>query len=182
VRAFLASFMAIALLAATAACGGSSQSASEQWAGDFCTTVDGWAKQMQGYADDVQTAITSPSADSVTSVQTAITNGTQATKQVVTDMKGLGPPPTDSQASAQVEALTTQLQQSADKVESQAQALESSSTLTELASSIGTIATEVSSAVAKGKSTFESVQQSNSELRDGFDKADSCQQLQKDFS
>jgi hypothetical protein len=180
-RTLLVGCFVIPLVVLAAGCGGSSPSPTEQWAGDFCSNVDGWATKMQGYASDVQSAVTSPSADSVPSIQSAITNGTQATTQLVTDLKGLGPPPNNSQATAQVESLRTQLQQSADKVESQAQALQSSATATELTTSIGAIATEVSAALTKGKSTVESLRNSSSELKDAFSNTDSCQQLQQDF-
>jgi hypothetical protein len=180
-RTLLIGCFVIPLLVLAAGCGGSSPSPTEQWAGDFCSSVDDWATKLQGYANDVQSAVTSPSADSVPSIQAAITNGTQATNQLVTDLKGLGPPPNNSQATGQVESLKTQLQQSADKVESQAQALQSSATPTQLATSIGAIATEVSAALAQGKSTFESLKNSSSELKDAISNDDSCQQLQNDF-
>ena len=47
----------VALLAVAAGCGGSTPSASEQWAGDVCGPIDDWATQMEAYSDDVRAAI-----------------------------------------------------------------------------------------------------------------------------
>jgi hypothetical protein len=180
-RPSLIGALVVVLLAVAAGCGGSTPSASEQWAESACSATDDWATKMNGYVDDVRGAVTSPSADSVTTIQTAVTNGTQSTKQLTTDLKALGPPPSDGQAAAQVNSFTTQLQQTADQVQGQAQAIQEGSSASDIATAVGTIATEVSAALTKGKSTFDSLRQANSELKEGFENADSCQQLQDDF-
>ena len=69
----------VALLVLAAGCGGSTPSASEQWAEDVCGPMDDWATQMQAYSDDVRAAISSPSTDSITTIQTTIEKGDEET-------------------------------------------------------------------------------------------------------
>jgi hypothetical protein len=173
----------VVLLAVAAGCGGSTPSASEQWADSFCGSVDGWATQIRGYASDVQTAVTSPSADSVTTIKSTIAKGADATNQMVSDVKALGPPPSESgqSASTTVSSFTTQVEQTLDEVQTQAQSIQNGSSASAIVTAAGTIGTEVSAAVAKGKMTVESLKNQSSELKDGFEKSDSCQQLQDDF-
>ena len=180
---FLVAGSLLAALLVVAGCGGSSPSASEQWAGSVCSTMDTWATQMQGYANDVQSAITSPSADSITTIQSTIAKGADATNQMTASLKSLGPAPSSSGQSAttSLNSLTAQLQQTATTVQTQAQGLKSTSDPTTLASTLGTMATEVATAVSKAKTTFQQLRSQSSELNDAFDNTDSCKQLQKDF-
>ncbi len=183
-RLFVAGTFLTAILALAAGCGGSSSaSPTEQWAGDVCSTMDTWATQIQGYVNDVKTAVSSPSADSVTTVQSTIAKGADATNTMVKDIKALGPPPsTNGQStSATLDSFTSKVEQSANQLQAQAQSIQGSSNLTEIASTLGTMATEVSTLASEGKTTFQSLQNSNSELKDAFSNTDSCKQLQKDF-
>ena len=179
----LAGIFVVAILAVAAGCGGSSASPTEQWAGNVCDNLDTWATQIQGYATDVQSAVTSPSADSVTTIQSTIAKGADATNQMVKDIKALGPPPSTNgtSTSATLEDFTTKVEQTANQLQAQSQSIQSDSSLTEIASVLGAMATNVSALVAEGKTTFQSLQSSNSELKDAFSNTDSCQQLQKDF-
>jgi hypothetical protein len=182
-RFLVAGSLLAVLLVATAGCGGSSPSASEQWAGSVCGTVDDWATQMQGYATDVQSAVMSPSADSITTIQSTITKGADATNQMVASLKSLGPAPSSSgqSATAAVNSLATQLRQTATTVQTQAEGLTGTSDPTTLATALGTMATEVSTAVSKAETTFQQLQNQSGELKDAFNNTDSCKQLQKDF-
>jgi gas vesicle protein len=183
-RVVLLGCFVVALLLAAAGCGGDdTQSASEQWADSVCTSMDDWATQMQQHAEDVQEAITSPSADSVATIQAAIAQGADATQDLVSTLEALEPPPTSDGQSARslLDSFTTELEQTANEVQDETESLQSGSSATELATAIGTIATEVSSAVAKAQSTFASLQELEGELRDAFAREDSCQQLDEDF-
>jgi hypothetical protein len=173
----------VALLALAAGCGGSTPSASEQWAGDVCGTMDDWATQMQGYSDDVRAAISSPSTDSITTIQKSIQKGADATNKLADDLKGLEPLPTSNgqTAGSQLDAFATQIEQTVTEVQNQAKSIQSGATASEIATAIGAIASDVSAAVAQGKSTFESLQETNGELRDAFDNVDTCKQLKTDF-
>jgi hypothetical protein len=173
----------IAILAVAAGCGGSSASPTEQWAGNVCDTLDTWATQIQGYATDVQTAVSSPSADSISTVQSTIAKGADATNQMVKDIKALGPPPSTSGQSTNttLDDFTSKVEQTSNEVQAQAQSIQGTSNLTAIASALGTIATDVSALVADGKTTFQSLENANSELKDAFSNTDSCKQLQKDF-
>jgi hypothetical protein len=173
----------VALLVLAAGCGGSTPSASEQWAGDVCGPMDDWATQMETYSDDVRAAISSPSTDSITTIQTTIEKGARATNKLADDLKALGPPPTTSgqAVSSELDSFAAQLEQTVTEVQNQAKSIQSGATATEIGTAIGAIASGVSAAIAQGKSTFESLQETDSELKDAFDTADSCKQLKSDF-
>jgi uncharacterized phage infection (PIP) family protein YhgE len=183
-RVVLLGCFVAALMVVASGCGGDeSPSASEQWAGSVCTSMGDWATRMQGYADDVQAAITSPSADSVATIQSAIAKGADATDQMVADLDALEPPPTSDGESARslLDSFTSELQEAAKQVQDAAQAIERSSSATDVGTALATIATEVSAAIAKGQTTFQSLREVNEELQDAFANVDSCQQLQEDF-
>jgi ABC-type transporter Mla subunit MlaD len=183
-RSWLLPLLAVTALAATvAACGGSSPTATEQWAGSVCTAMDDWATQINGYADDVRSQIQSPSAQTPANIQATVTKGVQASDQLAQSLKGLGAPPSSDGQNAKslIDALATQVQQTVASVQSEAQALQGSSSATAAAASIATISADVSALVTEGKSTVESLQALNGELKDAFDSVDSCKQLNKDF-
>jgi len=173
----------VALLVLAAGCGGSTPSASEQWAEDVCGPMDDWATQMQAYSDDVRAAISSPSTDSITTIQTTIEKGAGATTKLADDLKALGPPPaTNGQTvSSELDSFAAQIEQTVTEVQNQAKSIQSGATATEIATAIGAIASDVSAAIAQGKSMFESLQETDGELKDAFDTADSCKQLKNDF-
>jgi hypothetical protein len=173
----------VALLALAAGCGGSTPSASEQWAGDVCGPMSEWAAQMEAYSNDVRAAISSSSADSITTIQTTIEKGADATNKLADDLEGLGPPPSSNgqTVSSELDSFATQIEQTVTEVQNQAKSIQSGATATEIATAIGAIASGVSAAVAQGKNTFESLQQTDGELQEAFDTVDSCNQLKKDF-
>ena len=173
----------VVLVAIAAGCGGSTPSASEQWAGDVCGPMNDWATQMEAYSDDVRAAISSPSTDSITTIQTTIEKGADATNKLAVDLKALGPPPTSNgqSVSSELDSFATQIEQTVTEVQNQAKSIQSGATATEIATAIGAIASGVSAAVAQGKTTFESLQETDGELNDAFDTVDSCKQLKTDF-
>jgi hypothetical protein len=183
-RSLVVGSLVAAFLILAAGCGGSTPSASEQWAGSVCSTMDTWATQMQGYADDVKSAVTSPSTDSVNTIKDTIAKGSDATNQMLASLRSLGPPPPGSNgqsASSALESFKTQVQQTVTSVEAQAQSLQSSSDPATIVSTLGTIATDVSTVVSQGKTTFQTLQSQQGELKDAFNNVDSCKQLQNDF-
>jgi hypothetical protein len=145
--------------------------------------MDDWATQMQAYSDDVRAAISSPSTDSITTIQTTIQKGASATNKLADDLKALGPAPTSNgqTVSSELDSFAAQIEQTVTEVQNQAKSIQSGASATEIATAIGAIASGVSAAVAQGKSTFESLQETDGELKDAFDTADSCKQLRKDF-
>jgi ABC-type glycerol-3-phosphate transport system substrate-binding protein len=173
----------VALLALAAGCGGSTPSASEQWAGDVCGPIDEWATRMEAYSEDVRAAISSPSADSITTIQTTIEKGADATNKLADDLQALGPAPTSNgqTVSSELDVFAMQIEQTVTQVQDQAKSIQSGASATDIATAISAIASGVSAAVAQGKSTIESLQETDGELKDAFDTVDSCKQLKKNF-
>ena len=173
----------VALLVLAGGCGGSTPSAYEQWAGDVCGPMNEWATQMEASSDDVRAAISSPSADSIATIQTSIEKGASATNKLADDLEALRPPPTSNgqTVSSELDAFATQIEQTVTEVQDQAKSIQSGATATDIATAIGAIASGVSAAVAQGKSTLESLQETDGELQDAFDTVDSCKELKKDF-
>ena len=95
-----------------------------------------------------------------------------ATDQLVDGLAALGPPETEAgqQAKSELDSLGTQLQQQLDEVEQETDAG---------SLSIVTITAALSNASSAVKSTYESLKSidSDGELRDGFENADTCDSL-----
>jgi gas vesicle protein len=183
-RSWLPSLLAVTALAAcSAGCGGGSASPTEQWAGSVCTAMDDWATQINGYADDIRSQLQSPSADTAANIQATVTKGAEATEKLAADLKAVGPPPSQDGQNAKslIDALASQIEQTVASVQSEAEAIQAATSATEAAAAIATIAGDVSAVVAQGKSTVESLQTLNGELKDALDSEDSCKQLKDDF-
>jgi hypothetical protein len=67
------------------------------------------------------------------------------------------------------------------KLKTELQGLSSVSTVSELIDSVATMGSEVSATVADTRDTFNSLEQSNSELKSGWSSVDSCKQLKEDL-
>ena len=159
-------------LAATAlgGCGGDDEtSAGEQWAGSVCSEMSTWVTS-------VETAVTSltdnPLSLDKEAVQSATTDVKGATDKLVDGLAALGPPETEAgtQAKSELDSLGTQLQQQLDEVQQETDAG---------SLSIVTVTAALSNASSAVKSTYESLKSidSDGELRDGFENADTCDSL-----
>ena len=166
----LAAVITLAATPALGGCGGDDEtSAGEQWAGSVCSELSTWITS-------VGTAITSltdnPLSLDKKAVQSATTDVKGATDQLVDGLAALGPPETEAgqQAKSELDSLGTQLQQQLDEVEQETDAG---------SLSIVTITAALSNASSAVKSTYESLKSidSDGELRDGFENADTCDSL-----
>ena len=167
----LAVVLALATTPALAGCGSDEESAGEQWAGDVCSELSTWATA-------VEESVTSLTANALSidkaAVQVATKDVKAATDRLVDGLADLGPPETEAgdQARSELDELGTQLEQQLDDVEQQVES--GSLSLVTVTSALATAASSVSS-------TFESLQSldSDEELRDGFEDADSCDSFQR---
>lgn len=166
----LAAVIALATTPALGGCGGDDEtSAGEQWAGSVCSELSTWVTS-------VETAVTSLTANPLSldkeAVQSATTDVKGATDKLVDGLAALGPPETEagSQAKSELDSLGTQLQQQLDEVQQETDAG---------SLSIVTVTAALSNASSAVKSTYESLKSidSDGELRDGFENADTCDSL-----
>lgn len=179
--AVAAALVAGGLLAA--GCGGGKPSAVEQWQDSVCSAMNDYVGQISGYANDISTQLRSPHVGMEAEIRATVKQGQAATNRLGTRLEALGVPPVDNGKTAQqlVDGLSTNLQRSAAHIQQEANALGGAGSLTEAVTSITSIAAEVSNGVARTKSTVDSLQNLNSELKNGFDHIDSCKKLQKHF-
>lgn len=162
----LAVVLALATTVALAGCGGDEESATEQWAGEVCSQLSTW---VTGVEEAVKPLTDNPLSLDKTAVQMATEDVKGATDELVDSLADLGRPETASgaQAKSELDELGTQLQQQVDEVE---QAAEAGSL------SLVTVTSALATASSAVESTFESIQSldSDGELRDGFENAESC--------
>ena len=162
-----------------AGCRSSSPSAQEKWADSVCTNVGNWKSQVQKSVSDIQTTLKSPSSGMLTSIKADIRDAVTATQQLASNLKGLKPPDSGSgvQAQQQLNSLSTQLQttstQAKQAVASVPQGAGTSATLKALAP----LAPSLQSLATTTQNTLNSIQASAKNLKEGFQKADSCKQF-----
>ena len=166
----LAVVLALATMSALAGCGGSDEeSAGEQWAGDVCSQLTTWVTSVE---DAVTSLAGNPLSLDKEALQAATEDVKGATDKLVDGLAGLGPPDTEAgaQAKSELDELGTQVQQQLDEVE---KAADSGSL------SIVTVTAALSTAASAVRSSFESLESidSDGELRDGFEDAESCDSL-----
>jgi len=171
----------VALLSVVAAgCGGDDQSSAEQWADSVCTDLNTWA-------DSITTTITGVMSQGLgvtgSDLRAAANQAQSATSRLVDDLRGIGPPDTESgqQAQQDVQQLGDTLEQHANKARD---LVESGST-----SGAGLVATarsvlvEIGAAADQVKSALTSLQQAGQDIRDGIESSDACQKLRdRDFA
>ena len=98
-------------------CGGEEESASEAWAGDFCSAAADWRSSI----DEAIAQVGDPAADpSFDSLRGAIDDGLAATETFVEDVRALGPPETEAgqEAAGIVDSMTSDLESDVDQLRS----------------------------------------------------------------
>ena len=179
-RRWIAPILAVTTTLAFAAAGcGSSPSAAEKWAGSVCTDLGNWKSQVKQATDDISAKLQSPQAGTLTAVKADVRKAVDSTQQLANELKALGKPDTDSgaQAKQQTDALASQLQGTVTKAKQTLQSVPSGAGVSETVKALAPLAPELKSLGASASSTLKSVQAAGSDLKDGFDKADSCKQF-----
>jgi septal ring factor EnvC (AmiA/AmiB activator) len=167
---------ALAILAG--GCGGDA-SAEEEWAGDVCSAVSDWQDQVEQTADDVREALKSPGAGTLAAIDAEVREIIDATDQLGDDLRELEPPDTEAgdQAKQELETLAVQLEATATNMKETFDNLPEDAGIAELADALEPLIPTIQSLVASASNTFTAVKESGSELKEGFDNADSCKQF-----
>ena len=117
-------------------------------------------------------------------VKTDVQQAADATKQLASNLTGLGAPNTSSgtQAKQQLDALSTQLANTVNQAKQSVASIPKNATLSQSVSQLSALGPSLQSLATNTKTTLNSIKSSSSDLKKGFDKADSCKQLQRSSS
>jgi uncharacterized phage infection (PIP) family protein YhgE len=163
---------AVAVLA-LAACGGSSDSASETYANGVCSELSTWVTELEG---EFKTLTDAGLSTDKSDLQDAVDEAADATETMVADIKELGPPETDAgnQVKSELDELGTRLIEQVDTIK---RALDSS---TGVLSQVSTLTAAFSTMANDLKTTWDSVKRLDpgNELADAFENASDCESLQ----
>jgi ABC-type transporter Mla subunit MlaD len=169
-----------ALLAfAAAGCGGGETSATEDWAGDVCSAVGDWQDQIEQSATDIREQLQSPGVDTLEAIKDEITEAADASIDLSENLKSLKPPDTESgeQVQQQVNKLADQVDETVDKTRETIEGLPDNASLTEVAQAVAPLLPSIQSLITNVSASLTSVQERGSELKEAFDKADSCEKF-----
>ena len=172
--------VSVTAAALAAGCGGdSSQSAAaEEWADGVCTAITTWKTDVAAISTEAAKAITEPGATRG-DVTTAVDDGLQATETLVDDLQKLGPPDTPEGADAkkEIDAFLEDAEGSADEVRTTLAGLPETGSVTALVTELSGLATNLQSTIESGRALVNTLQDLGGDLRDGFENAESCQEL-----
>jgi methyl-accepting chemotaxis protein len=162
---------------AAAGCGGSEPSASEEWADDVCSTVGDWQDEIEESAGDIREQVQSPGADTLEAIQSEIQEGVDASEELADELRSLEPPDTDAgeQAQQEINSLADLVETTVDKTKETIDNLPENASLTEVAQAVAPLLPDLQALVTNTSAALTSVQKSGSELKEAFDKADSCE-------
>jgi hypothetical protein len=170
---------ALAVLAA--GCGGSSskQSSQEQWASNLCTYVGDWKTQVTQTFNDVSKQIQSPQSGMMTTIKADLNKAVTATSDLAKNLKSLPAPQTDSgdKAKQQLDALSSQLDKTVSQSKEALNSLSPNASITQAVSKLSSLAPSLQALSTSVTDTLDSVKASGSELKQGFQDADSCKQF-----
>jgi methyl-accepting chemotaxis protein len=171
----------IAATLVCAACGGEA-SAEEKWADSVCSDVGGWRDEVEQAEEDIRTALQSPGTETLSTIDTAIRQATDATRTLADELEALEAPNTEAgaQAKQQLDDLAAQLEGTATEAREILDSVSEGTDPLQAAQQLAALAPEVESAVTNASSTLEAVQASGSDLTEGFQDADSCEQFRSD--
>jgi ABC-type transporter Mla subunit MlaD len=169
----------LAVAAIAAGCGGDDDSsATEQWAGDVCSAVSEWTTSLRETADSLTAGSVGENG-----LQDAVADIKAATSTLADDLRGLGPPETESgdEAKQALDELSTQIEGDVDKIEN---ALEDASSPTETLTAVSTVSATLASMATAVGAAFEQLEQldAGGELEDAFRSASSCDELTNENS
>jgi hypothetical protein len=165
----------LALLASVllfAGCGGEDDDSAEAWAGSVCGALDSWVVDVE----ETLTSLTEQGlAIDKADLTAAVDETKQATEDLVDELRGIGPPETESgtEAKEQIDELGSGLQSQLETVED---AVAAGTPVLEL---VSTVTAALSTAAAELQDTLESLADLDpgGELEDAVRNADECDEL-----
>jgi len=171
-----------ALILVIAGCGGSSgPSAEETWASGVCTSISTWRTAVNTITTEATNALTKPGA-TLADVNTAIDDGVKATDELIDDLKALAPPdtPDGAQAKTEVDAFLNQAQTTLGDVKTALSKVPSDASLQEVVTQLSGLGVSLQRTIASGQQLVSSIEEIGGDIRDGFESADSCKELQSE--
>jgi hypothetical protein len=166
----ISALVAVVLLAG---CGGDDgSSASEDYANSVCGELSTWVTDVDGAITSLTDAGLATDRDDV---QSSVDQATEATDDLLSRLKELGPPETDAgqQAKSELDGLGAALRSQVDTIE---QALDADTGAVALAA---TVTAALSTAASAVESTYNDLRgiDPGGELEDAFKDADECKSL-----
>jgi hypothetical protein len=176
----LGTLVTLVLLLAVAGCGGGGASAEDAWAEEVCASIATWQAEVESIARNAADALTEPGATPA-DVETAVENGLDATDTLVQELRAAVPPdtPEGNQAEAAVDAFLDDVRASDDEVRTALASLPEGAGVSEMVAKLSGLATNLQQTVESGRTLVSDIQQLGGALKDGFENADSCQELRE---
>jgi hypothetical protein len=175
--------LTVALAVAAAGCG-NSESAQEKWANDVCTPIGNWQDQMKQLVNDAKSAVQSPSASTVSTLQSDAKQAESATKDLKTNLQNVGPAPGDNGQTAEqtLNSFASTMSKTISALKSAVDGLSTSTSVSQAATALSSSASQLSGLATQTQTALNSVQQTSSELKSGFQDASACKDLKKSTS
>ena len=175
------SVLTIALAVTAAGCGSSGQSAQEKWANDVCTQIGNWQKQMTDLVNGAKSAVQSPSAGTISTLQSDAKQAANATKDLETNLKNVGPAPGSNGQTAEqtLNSFASSMSKTINGLKSTVDSLSSSGSISQAATQLSSSAGQLSSLTSQTQTALNSVKQTSSDLEKGFENASACKNLKK---
>jgi hypothetical protein len=169
--------LTVTLAFAAAGCGGSDPSAEEEWAGDVCSSLSEWQDQIEQSATDIREQIRSPGADTLATIESELGGAADATNKLADDLQSLEAPDTEGadQAKQELDALGTQLESTVTNAKETIDSLPEDASLTEVAKALAPLLPSLQNLATTASNALTIVQETGSELKTGFEQADSCE-------
>jgi hypothetical protein len=172
--------MLVLVLAVVAGCGGGGTSAEETWAEEVCTSIATWRTEVESIVNNATEAITEPGATRA-DVEAAVESGLDATQTLGDELRTAVPPdtPEGQEAKAALDGFLDKVQQSDDEVRAAIAGLPENAGLAQIVAELSGLATGLQQTVESGRTLVTDIQELGSALKDGFENADSCQELRE---
>jgi len=170
--------LAAALASVAAGCG-SGASAEEKWADSVCTDLGNWKNQVKQTTDDIAAKLRSPQQGTLTAMKADVQKLVDSSQELAHNLSALAAPKTQSgtQAKQQLDSLASQFETTTNKAKQTLATVPENAGLTETATKLAPLAPDLQSLAAQAKTTVQSIEASSSDLKKGFEQADSCKQL-----
>jgi methyl-accepting chemotaxis protein len=170
--------LVLLLAAAAAGCGGGGTSAEEAWAEEVCTSIATWRTEVESIARNATDALTEPGATRA-DVEAAVESGLDATKTLGDELRAAVPPdtPEGQEAQAALDGFLDNVQQSDDEVRTAIAGLPENAGVAQIVAELSGLATSLQQTVESGRTLVSDIQELGSALKEGFENADSCQEL-----
>ena len=180
-RAATGLLVVLALAVAATGCGGSDNSsdtsAADEWASGFCGAVTDWKNSLK----DITSRFDDTSNLSADGVQSAADDARSATDTLISSIKDLGAPDTESgqEAKDAIDSLSTTLDTEMSSIQDTAKGV---SSLTEIPGAISTISTSVAAMSAAFSQTLTTISDADTkgELKTAFEDSPDCADLTND--